>query len=890
MRQILFLLGSCLLFSAPAEGPLPPVAPESGLSIRTDNTLGVEELVEDIFVSGACTNISNIRAIGDKRGIGYFENGAQSIGISRGIILSTGANVNAEGPNDLTDKSGNFHHETGDPDLNGLATGTVKDVAGLSFDFTPLDSIVTFRYVFASEEYCEFVGSIYNDVFGFFIRGPGISGPFPNGGANVALIPGTDDYVSINSVNHLQNSSYYIHNELPADALSCELGAYQANYHPHIQYDGFTQVLTAVLRLIPCETYQIRLVIADVGDNFYDSAVFLEAESFDLGGEATVEASKGRTPEFPAYEGCNDNAFIFRRKPGSNDDFPLSVRFNIAPYSTAEEGLDYAPLPRSVTIPPQASQVRLPVEIYNDGLDETIEFISLILDFPCGCFEPDSARMYISDSPPVFVVLPDLAVCEGSSNYFHPQVEGGIPPYTYLWSDGSTGERLEVLAAGGEQYAVTVADACGNHAADSAQIVLTVPPTATLSGQVAVCEGDTAWLPVLFSGFPPWELRYSVAGVAQAPITGIWSADYALPATLPGAYELLGVSDAACEGPVQGSAWVEVLAIQVEAELEHVSCSGGNDGRIHIRLSGGTPPFSYYWANGFGATLELEGLTAGRYYLVVSDAAGCQKEVAFELGAPPPISPIQPDCERLTQGELRLLLSGGTPPYLYSTDGQNFYGDDFLYALPGGGAYALTVLDAAGCTYQQDFIMPVAYRSIADLPAVLELKIGRTHRLEPQLNIPEHLIANLRWLPAAGLSCVDCLYPELLILAEGVYTLRITDVFGCSSEISTTIRISDEVDIYIPNAFSPNADQHNDRFTVYANTQQVQHIKRFLVFDRWGGLLFQQEYFLPNDETVGWDGTARGQPLDPGIYTYMVEVQLATGRVKLLHGQVLLIR
>ena len=889
MRFILLLISFYLLFSAPAAGPLRPAAPQGGSSIRTDNSIGVEELVQDIFVRGACINISNINAIGDKRGIGYFENGGESIGMSRGIILSTGPNANAEGPNDVTDKSGNFYNDSGDPDLNLLATGAVKDAVGISFDFMPLDSIVTFRYVFASEEYCEFVGSIYNDVFGFFIRGPGISGPFPNGGANVALIPGSNDYVSINSINHLQNKSFYIHNELPADAQACNLAQYQSNYHEEIQYDGFTRVLTAVLRLIPCQTYQIRLVVADVGDNFYDSAVFLEAESFNLGGEVTVEPRPGRSPEEPAYEGCDDNYFIFRRKPGSSNSFPQTVRFNILPHSTAEEGIDYAPLPRSITIPANASLARLPIQIFNDGITEPIEHISLELDFPCGCYT-DSTRMYISDSPMLLVDLPDLAICENSSNFLRPQVQGGIADYTYEWSDGSTDDKLLVSPGGPELYSVTVHDACGNSAIDSARLFLVAPPTATLSGQAVICEGDTAFFPIVLSGTPPWQLNYSVDGLPQPPLVDIWSADYALAASLPGTYELVAVRDAACEGLAQGSAEVEVLAIQAAVTIQHPACFGGSDGSISVNLSGGTPPFSYYWANGFGAELYLNGLPAGLYYLVVNDAGGCQKQLAIELSAPLPLSEVKPDCERLSAGELRLGLSGGTPPYLYSIDGQNFYGEDFLYGLPGGEAYTLTILDAAGCPYEQAFIMPVAYQQIVDFPGVQEFKIGRQYRLEPRLNIPESLIANLRWTPAAGLSCVDCLYPEITASEPTVYTLRITDIFGCSSEASTAIRISDEVDIYIPNAFSPNGDQHNDRFTIYANTLQVGRIKRFLVFDRWGGLLYQKDNFMPNDETAGWDGTARGKLLDPGIYIYMVEAVLLSGKEQLVSGQVMLLR
>ena len=105
-------------------------------------------------------------------------------------MLATGPIGNAEGPNSKGDEGGDFKDATGDPDLRKLTSAPIFDAVGLAFNFVPLDTLVTFRYVFASEEYCEFVGSNYNDVFGFFISGPGINGPFGNNSRNVALIPG----------------------------------------------------------------------------------------------------------------------------------------------------------------------------------------------------------------------------------------------------------------------------------------------------------------------------------------------------------------------------------------------------------------------------------------------------------------------------------------------------------------------------------------------------------------------------------------------------------------------------------------------------------------------------------------------------------------------------
>lgn len=499
-------------------------------SIVTDNTYTVEELVQDIFVDGACNTITNIQGIGHEDGIGYFEEGISSIGMERGVILSTGPIENAHGPNSHTDLSGNFEDASGDPDLNSMATGPVKDAVGVEFDFMPLDSIVAFRYVFASEEYCEFVGSIYNDVFGFFISGPGINGSFANGAENVAILPGTSDYVTINSVNYHDNAHLYVHNELSTDAIICDLPAPSGTYHPFIEYDGFTTRLTAVLRLIPCETYHIRLVVSDVGDNYFDSAVFLEAESFNLGGEVQVSAGTGATPGNPALEGCPGNYFIFERAPGTDDSLPLSVNYLVKNSSSAEEGADFTPLPGSITIPAQQHAATLPVDLVNDGLEEPLEHIDLVLDIPCACYS-DSTTMYITDSPGFDLSVPDVAVCEQGTNTMAAVITGGTGGFTYSWS---TGENSSSISVSGEQaatYLLTVTDACGNIEVDSAYTFLTTPPSAVITGSESICQGDTAWLTVALEGAPPWSLGYEVAG-ESFEVQNIQSSPYLLPATL----------------------------------------------------------------------------------------------------------------------------------------------------------------------------------------------------------------------------------------------------------------------------------------------------------------------------------------------------------------------
>ena len=159
------------------------------VGIQTENNLGVEDLVKNVFIKGNCKNVSNITAIGNETlSIGQFENGEDILKINDGIILSTGTIDLAQGPNIDNEAGFSFDVESNDLDLSQLATSTIFDATGIEFDFVPIGDKVTFRYVFASDEYCEFVGTSFNDVFGFFVSGPGINGPFDNNAINVATI------------------------------------------------------------------------------------------------------------------------------------------------------------------------------------------------------------------------------------------------------------------------------------------------------------------------------------------------------------------------------------------------------------------------------------------------------------------------------------------------------------------------------------------------------------------------------------------------------------------------------------------------------------------------------------------------------------------------------
>lgn len=858
--------------------------------MRTSNQFSIEHLVRNIFVRGGCNNISNIRAIGPSAGIGFFENGGHVIGLEQGIVFATGPIAHASGPNTVTDRSGNFNYTGGDPDLNILAGVNVRDRVGFEFDFVPLDSFVTFRYVFASEEYCEFVGSVYNDVFGFFISGPGISGPFANNAQNVALIPGSNSFVSINSVNHQTNATWFVRNELPADALQCGIPSVNPPYLPFIQYDGFTRPLTATLQLIPCQTYHLRLLVADVGDNFYDSAVFLEAESFNIGGAVQITGFSHANSDAVAYEGCGDAYVEFRRVDTRNLANPIMVHFGVsAAMSTAVEGQDFAPLPRSITIPAGQVSVNLPIAILNDGLPEPTEHLIVELDIPCSCYR-DTAIIYIVDPPPVLVSVSDAAVCNQSPATLVATAQGGRAPFSFQWNSGSTGYSVTVLPAQRTQYVVTVTDACGSQATDTATVEIITPPRALLSGAAQVCEGDTARFAVTFTGEPPWQLSWSVNGVPQPSVQGISTNPYFLPATQEGQYQLTEFRDAWCSGIPEGSAELRLMRIRLTEEITSVACFGEHTGVIRVVLQGDNPPFAHQWAHDPSAGLHLQGLPAGTYILQVTDSQGCRKSAALAVTSPPALAAPRFTCEDLRRPAFVFSASGGVPPYRYGIGEQADSDAELFDQLVSGRAYSLLIQDAVGCTLRQDWLMPSRSTRLVELPTAMRARLGELLTLQPRLLVPESLIAAVEWSPPDGLSCQRCLYPQLPVQADQRYTLRVSDVFGCTDEASMELNTLFAVDVYVPTAFSPNNDGHNDRFAVYANPYQVTRIVHFSVYDRWGAQLFEATNFQPNRELLGWDGTAYGQPVAPGVYVYKLQVELINGTTRMFSGEVLLLR
>ena len=203
---------------------------------------------------------------------GTFTGGTGILPFDSGILLTSGLATIAAGPNNQGG-AGQSNGSPGDATLNTLLPGlTTFDASVLEFDFVPTNNTISFQYVFGSEEYNFFVGSTFNDVFGFFLNGQ-----------NIALIPGTLSNVAINSVNCGTNTNFFTGNNLEDSVFGGPPACGNAGLNT--QYDGLVGA-NAGFALFATGTVNvgvsnhIKLAVADASDTVLDSGVFIKAGSF----------------------------------------------------------------------------------------------------------------------------------------------------------------------------------------------------------------------------------------------------------------------------------------------------------------------------------------------------------------------------------------------------------------------------------------------------------------------------------------------------------------------------------------------------------------------------------------------------------------------------------
>ena len=606
--------------------------PDLKAQLQVSHILSPQQMV-DILVGTGIT-YSNVQYTGFNEASGKFW-GETNIGMDEGIILTSGKAINAIGPNS-SGSTGFDNNGPSDPDLQQMANYSIQDACILEFDFVPQDNQMRFKYVFASDEYPEWVGSSYNDAFGFFISGPGISGDFSNNSDNIARIPLTNPpvYVTINNVNGGSYPQYYVNNE----------GGQT------IEYDGFTTVLTAVADVIPCETYHIKLAIGDAGDGDYDSGVFLKANSFSSGGIGGMVAFPSPYIDTMAVEDCNTAQLVFEIDRFALED--LIIPLDIG--GTAINGVDYDTIPDTVMIPKGDTAVFIDIIPWEDGLIEGLETVEI--SYNQSICEPDSATLTINiydHDDYIMEARPDTTIGCAEPVELYTTFTGGVPPYFYDWYVAGEPDPFDTIPNpivnpyNPTEYIVHQVDACGDTLVDTVMVDV-IGPTATVSGDTSICLGDFATL---------------IAGGGTSYLwepTGDTTATIQVSPTDETMYIITVYDD--CNNFDQDTVTVFVNNPQADAGEDVNICIGES---VTLTAGGG---LSYEWSNGEqGQSITVSPTDTTCYVAYVTDACGntATDTVCVFVNAEV-IANAGPDQE-ICVGDTAVLTAGGGIEYEWST-------------------------------------------------------------------------------------------------------------------------------------------------------------------------------------------------------------------------------
>jgi len=740
------------------------------------NTALTPAQVINTFVGSGVT-VFNISYSGQPNSLGTFS-GTSNLGFNNGIIFSTG------GAGQVSNGAGYFMSDAGmtptpDPNLAGIATAGVNDAAIIEFDFYAKSDTVSFEYVFASEEYSDWVNSGFNDVFGFFVSGPGITGTM-----NVALIPGTATPVAINNVNN-GNSPVGV---VPTGPCT-NCAYYKDNTNgTTVCFDGMTQVLKAVIPVQICQTYHIKLAVGNVGDGAYDSGVFLKANSLNASyvpvyqsgssyfNPTTLTAGMCQGDTITLTSGAAFNyLWTFGQttqsiqvwNPGSysvfvlnpnNGCFLFSQSFNVLQSnivaSVSPAGLVTLCPGDSVTLsasPPNAASYS-----WSNGATTQSIVVSTSTSLTCtvtdtlGCSDI-SNMVTVNAGTATASITPSgpTTICPGSNVTLTANI-GSI----YLWSNGATTQSINVSSAG--TYTVTVTQAAGCSATSPPINVSIGLPTATItpSGSTTLCIGNSVTLSANAGANYQWSNGATTQNISVSN-TGTFT---------------VTVTDAnGC------TATSSPVAVNVVTALANISVTGavpicpGNSVTL-----GANAGLAWVWSTG-ATTQNISVAAAGNYTVTVTNFNSCVATSSpTSITTSTPLASITPlGSTVLCPGSTVTLQANVGNSYLWSNGSTQQ-----SITVSNSGNFTVTVTNADNC---QAISAPIAVS--VNTPVATITPSGPTSFCNGgSVTLSANAGSAYNWSNGATTQNIN-------VNSNGSFVVTVTDINGCTA-VSSNVSVS----------------------------------------------------------------------------------------------------
>ncbi len=465
-----------------------------------------------------------------------------------------------------------------------------------------------------------------------------------------------------------------------------------------------------------------------------------------------------------------------------------------------------------------------------------------------GC--TDSITVNVQGAPPLATVVDSInaPTCNGGSDgYSAITVSGGLPPYTYLWSNNINQSANYNLQSGAATVVVTDALGCK----DSVSVFVPVTDSISItldSIHHVLCYGD-----------PTAYLEISVDGGTK-PYAIIWnnsSAGKVLQNGTAGIYTVTVTDSNGCMNAAVFEVMEPDTFYVIVDSVKNVTCDGEEDGAVYLRASNGHTISAIQANKGKVGSSNVSQLGAGKYSFWIENANGCGTTVDFEIKNPPAIKiaeyrNVSPRCDNEEDGIVELIASGGNgAPYFYVWD--DGVTNANRYDLTSG-RHSVIVTDVKGCTTTKDIY--VAPKKLA-----MDFRLDEVGCSE---QADARLVVNVdgATMPYKLYMNGEQVYQNQKIMA-GDYTLTLVDADSCTTSKTMLVEPNKGANLFFATAFTPNGDGLNDTYEVKGSDECITNA-RFEIFTRWGGKVFSTE--RPFEEF--WDGTINGQPAKVDIYMY----------------------
>lgn len=457
--------------------------------------------------------------------------------------------------------------------------------------------------------------------------------------------------------------------------------------------------------------------------------------------------------------------------------------------------------------------------------------------------------------------------------------------FRYQWSSGQRTPLITGLL-GAENYTLTVTDAKGCTGVSRGYMRNPLPVILTLEGTDPTCNAGKdgkIWLKSIQS-----EVKTSFYSWSAANQAGAKDTIFNLAA---GNYQLTVTNVSGCKG-ISSFNLKEPSAIIIDQFKKGNSCFGYAEGEAEIFVSGGNPGYSILWPDG-NTSFKRQNMKGGTYNISVTDAQNCLKMEDVTIYQPEKtILDFDLDsitCFRKSDAILSFVAFGGKGPYVYSFDKSNWQTGNRISNL-GSGKYTLFLKDANSCLTDTTFYIPEPLFFNIDLgPEIIKANYYQKITLIPLLFNGQAPIKYQWSLPdSTSLSCLSC--KETLLTANRTMEINLTatDRNGCIAKDGVKILVSQQRNIAIPTAFSPNNDAQNDILIIHG-TENAK-ILQFKIYDQLGNLVYQDAGFFTNETRRGWNGTFRQIEVPVGNYEWFCTVEYPDGYKEYLRGQTQLIR